>query len=249
MADQNRNHPHRSRPPEGVNRTWKDPENLIEEGDRAARDRKPAAVAERAGRRERKKAATRQAIADAALRLFLERGFEAVSITDVAEAADVARTTVFAHFATKEALVFDREADQRARLVSAITDREPGVSIPRALRREFQRWYEEVRGQPGFESFLRLVESSPALVEYQARLWQGHELALADTIAAELDAGPEDHPVCRALARFMLDVISLAPRYPDQERAADQAFRLIEDGWTAVAADLSTAPAGAPPSA
>ncbi|MGY5138836.1 TetR/AcrR family transcriptional regulator, partial [Streptomyces nigrescens] len=63
------------------------------------------------GRRERKKAATRQALADAALRLFLERGYDQVSIRDIAEAADVSTTTLFKHFPGKEALVFDADSD------------------------------------------------------------------------------------------------------------------------------------------
>ncbi|WP_147264659.1 TetR/AcrR family transcriptional regulator, partial [Streptomyces sp. NBRC 110611] len=58
------------------------------------------------GRRERKKAQTRKALADAALRLFLERGYDGVSVKDVAEAADVSVTTLFKHFSGKEALVF-----------------------------------------------------------------------------------------------------------------------------------------------
>ena len=57
------------------------------------------------GRRERKKAATRKSLADAALRLFLDRGYDQVSIRDIAEAADVSTTTLFKHFPSKEALV------------------------------------------------------------------------------------------------------------------------------------------------
>ncbi|KJK57800.1 hypothetical protein UK12_14285 [Saccharothrix sp. ST-888] len=56
-----------------------------------------------AGRRERKKAATRRALADAALRLFLERGYEQVGIREIADAADVSTTTLFKHFPVKEA--------------------------------------------------------------------------------------------------------------------------------------------------
>ena len=195
-------------------------------------------MVEQAGRRERKKAALRQVIADAALRVFLERGFDAVTISDVAEAADVARTTLFAHFPSKEALVFDREPEWKALLVAAIADREPGTSIPQALRRAFQASPQAARRQPGFASFLRMVESSPALVEYEARMWQRHEGALAAAIAADLGVDLDDQPVCRALARFVLDVFSLARHHPDPDRLADQVFRLIEDGWTATARTL-----------
>src|SRR3954463_8209938 len=86
------------------------------------------------GRRERKGAPPRQAIADAALRLFLERGYDKVSVRDVAEAADVSTSTLFMHFPGKEALVFDQEADKEAQLVAAVRGRAPGRSIIAALR-------------------------------------------------------------------------------------------------------------------
>ena len=74
-----------------------------------------------AGRRERKKVATRAAIADAALQLFLVRGYDQVSVRDVADAADVAVTTLFQHFPGKEALVFDQDENREAALVAAVT--------------------------------------------------------------------------------------------------------------------------------
>src|ERR1700754_3127877 len=92
-----------------------------------------------AGRRERKKAATRQAIADAALRLFLEHGYDQVSIRDIADAADVSTTTLFKHFTGKEALVFDEEADREAELVGAVRDRPAGTRILDALREHILR--------------------------------------------------------------------------------------------------------------
>jgi AcrR family transcriptional regulator len=60
------------------------------------------------GRRERKKAELRQRISGTATELFLRHGFEQVSVSEIAEAADVARPTVFAHFPRKEDLFFDR---------------------------------------------------------------------------------------------------------------------------------------------
>lgn len=86
------------------------------------------------GRRERKKAATRQAIADAALQLFLEHGFDRVSVRDVAERADVSTTTLFAHFPSKESLVFDREQEVDAALAAAVRERPDGQGVVEALR-------------------------------------------------------------------------------------------------------------------
>src|SRR6187397_1267018 len=92
-----------------------------------------SSTAEPIGRRERKKAATRKNISDVATTLFLERGFDNVSIREVADAADVSPTTVFAHFSQKEALVFDEDDEQRDRLVAAVRGRRVGTTINRAL--------------------------------------------------------------------------------------------------------------------
>lgn len=73
-----------------------------------------------AGLRERKKDQTRQRIAEAALRLFAARGFEAVTVTEIAEAAEVAKATLFAYFPTKESLVLAGAAgDDLAGIVAA----------------------------------------------------------------------------------------------------------------------------------
>lgn len=86
------------------------------------------------GRRERKKAATREAISDVATQLFMERGFDRVTVAEVAEAADVSIKTVFNHFGSKEDLFLDREAEVRQGIVDAVAARPPGQSVTGALR-------------------------------------------------------------------------------------------------------------------
>ncbi|MEW1641557.1 helix-turn-helix domain-containing protein [Streptomyces sp. NPDC091219] len=136
------------------------------------------------GRRERKKAATRQALADAALELFLEHGYDQVSIRDVAEAADVSTTTLFKHFPSKEALVFDLDADQEAALVTAVRERAPGTSVPRALRDHLLgALFFSAEGSEQLATFHRLVRGTPALTEYHRRMWMRHQHAVAAVIA------------------------------------------------------------------
>ncbi|WP_158807256.1 TetR/AcrR family transcriptional regulator [Beijerinckia sp. L45] len=79
-------------------------------------------------RRARKRLATRQSISDAATLLFLERGFDQVTVDEIAEAADVGRMTVFNHFPRKEDLFFDRDEEGRDLLRHALRQRDPGVS-------------------------------------------------------------------------------------------------------------------------
>jgi len=81
------------------------------------------------GLRERKKRAARQAIATTARRLFAERGFDAVTVAEVAAAADVSEKTVFNHFATKEDLAFAGREEGIAQFVAAISDRPAGSSV------------------------------------------------------------------------------------------------------------------------
>ncbi|HLR27809.1 MAG TPA: TetR family transcriptional regulator [Ruania sp.] len=186
------------------------------------------------GRRERKKAATRQALADAALRLFLEHGYEQVSIKDVAESADVSTTTLFKHFPSKEALVFDQDADREAALVAAIRQRPAGQSVLDALRDHVTGGaFTDAAHRPEFKAFMRLIESNPALRDYHRRMWIRHEQAVARSIAEETAAPPDDLS-CRALAHFVLEAATFDTSRDDSLRALDAAFELLKHGWDAV---------------
>ena len=87
-----------------------------------------------AGLRERKKAATRQAISDIATRLFERHGFERVTLAEIAEAADVSVKTIFNYFGSKEELFFDRSDELLNGLLEALRSRGPGVSPTAAMR-------------------------------------------------------------------------------------------------------------------
>ena len=88
------------------------------------------------GLRERKKARTRQAIADAAARLFAERGYEQVAVSDVAREAEVSEQTVYNYFPTKDQLVTDRDQALQDELSRRIRTRAPRTT-PAAAIREF----------------------------------------------------------------------------------------------------------------
>jgi AcrR family transcriptional regulator len=87
-----------------------------------------------AGLRERKKARTRRVIADAAARLFAERGYEQVAVSDVAREAEVSEQTVYNYFQTKEQLVTDLDQDFQDQLVRLIRVRAPGTTPAAAIR-------------------------------------------------------------------------------------------------------------------
>src|SRR5881398_1947441 len=87
------------------------------------------------GLRERKKQRTREQIAETARRLFVERGFDRVTVAEIARAADVSEATVFNYFPTKEDLVYWRLETFEEELLEAVRGREPGESFLAAFGR------------------------------------------------------------------------------------------------------------------
>jgi len=182
------------------------------------------------GRRERKKAATRQALADAALELFLERGYDQVSIRDIAEAADVSTTTLFKHFPGKEALVFDESQGREDGLIAAVRERAAGRSVVEVLHEYVLATWVPLTTHPQYAEFTALVSGTPALQEYGERMWTRHAAALSAAIAEDIGVDADDI-ACRALARFVLDIPALTRGRPDPREDVDRIFDLLTQGW------------------
>jgi AcrR family transcriptional regulator len=143
------------------------------------------------GLRERRKQETRQAISDIATRLFADRGFEVVTISQVAEAAGVSKMTVTNYFPRKEDLVFDREEMIIGGLADAVRGRGAGESLLEAVRRDYARSLAERDVTTGVSgrSFARMVDASPVLTARLRELLELREQALGDAIAAEIGDG------------------------------------------------------------
>ncbi|MFC4944641.1 TetR family transcriptional regulator [Pseudonocardia sp. GCM10023141] len=137
------------------------------------------------GRRERKKQQTRKAISDIATHLFLERGFDAVTVADVAAAADVAVQTVFNHFPAKEDLFFD-DVDWIEGPARAVRAAGAGAALPAVLAAHYRAALEELRPATylaGIVRFTRTLEASPALRARRSRYAEEMERHLAEAIA------------------------------------------------------------------
>ncbi|MFC9219466.1 TetR/AcrR family transcriptional regulator [Streptomyces hygroscopicus] len=148
------------------------------------------------GLRERKKRQTRQHISDVATGLFMERGFEAVTIAEVAEAAEVSVNTVYNYFPAKEDLFVDREEEIVDRPSRLVRERPAGQSAARALldrlRQDIRERHPYVGLTDGYERFRQVIVDSPTLM---ARLFtiQGrtvHQLGV--TLREEAAAEPRD---------------------------------------------------------
>src|SRR5947208_2828335 len=150
------------------------------------------------GLRQEKKQHLRQAIADASLRLFVERGFEHVTVAEVAEAAGVSEKTVFNYFPTKEDLLFDEADARQAALLAAISDRQPNESIPAALRRAQVTDCGRMCN-PGFAVFARIIEESPALRAKELEVMAHFTQVLAEAIERELGVDDLDARIVASL--------------------------------------------------
>lgn len=150
-------------------------------------------MTEPTGLRERKKARTRDAIADAAITLFLAHGFDQVSVSDIAAVAEVSKPTLFRYFPSKEDLVLHRFADHNGEAARVVRARGPGVSPVTALHRHFRAGldrHEPVTGlsdHPAVVEFHRLVFTTPSLAGRLTQYLLDDEQALASA----LDPGPD----------------------------------------------------------
>jgi AcrR family transcriptional regulator len=180
------------------------------------------------GRRERKKLATRQVIADQAMRLFLDRGYDAVTVAEIADAADVAVSTLFKHFDSKEAIAFARDPAVEAELTRAVRERAPDVSIAQALRDFLVDSPALVAGSP---EFVALVRATPALTAYSDRMWSRTAREVAEAIEAETGQPAADMRV-RAWTRALVQIPSLVRDEPDREAAIDAAMDVLLHGWS-----------------
>jgi AcrR family transcriptional regulator len=133
-------------------------------------------------RRARKRLATRQTISDVATRLFFERGFDQVTVDEIADAADVGRMTVFNHFPRKEDMFFDLDQAGRDDILLALRQRDPDMAPIEALRLFAHRVVAE--GQP-YVSFSRGSESFIATIKASAPL-KARARAIRDELAQVL---------------------------------------------------------------
>jgi AcrR family transcriptional regulator len=153
-------------------------------------------VSENDGLREKKKRAMRETISAVATRLFLERGFDNVTVAEVAAAANVSKMTVFNYFPRKEDLFFDREQEGNELVERALLERAPHVSPLGALRALARRLQEErhafAKMTDGVVAFWRTVDESPALSARTHELRAEMEAALPGLLAKAIGRAEPD---------------------------------------------------------
>jgi AcrR family transcriptional regulator len=212
-------------------------------------------MSEQPGRRERKREETRRAIAESAMRLFVERGFDEVTVAEVAEAADVSVNTVFNYFRTKEELFFGSQETSDFGLDRVARDRKPGEPVVAFLRRHLSECIENFRDASRGRAdhargaaLRRVLQGSPALQIHIAHQARGSARSAEDSLAAALaedqGKGPND-PIPRLVAGQVLALYASlfleaerrrrAGESPEKIRAylasgAEAAINLLEHG-------------------
>jgi AcrR family transcriptional regulator len=148
------------------------------------------------GLRERKKQRTRQLIADTARAMFVERGFDAVAVAEVARSAEVAEATVFNYFPTKEDLVFQGMEAFEAELLDAVRERPVGEPVLTAFGRFLlaPRGLLAARDQDSANDLAgvaRMIATSPALQARQREIFARYTASLAALLAEETGTAPD----------------------------------------------------------
>jgi AcrR family transcriptional regulator len=143
------------------------------------------------GLRESKKQQTRERIASEAMRLFATRGFDHVTVAEVADAAEVSEKTVFNYFPAKEDLFFDEVPARLAAIAAAVRERRPGQTALGALR-ELQAKEAPRLTSEQFATFARVIEESPALRAKELEVMRSYSETLAETLCTELGVSELD---------------------------------------------------------
>jgi AcrR family transcriptional regulator len=189
------------------------------------------------GLRERKKERTRRHIADTAARLFAERGYEQVAVTDVARAAEVAEQTVYNYFPTKEHLVTDREGQIQDRLCELIRSRPPGTTAATAIRDFVLAIVADIRdippelwrGELGY-----LAAMSPAVhrlaLELTDRLAAALAVAISDTTAVPREIARLQGTALASVFQVIISESGQRTRAgQSQAEIADELYPIVEN--------------------
>ncbi|MEU9475714.1 TetR family transcriptional regulator [Streptomyces sp. NPDC048191] len=192
------------------------------------------------GLRERKRQRMYQDVSDIAVRLFLDRGFDAVSVAEVAAAAGISKPTLFRYFPAKEDLVLHRIADHEAEAARVVAGAADPVD---ALRLHFLAGLERrdpvtgLNDHPDVLAFHTLLYGTPALVARAYAHLERSEAALAESLGGGLDArlaAGQIIAVQRILAQDNWRRIAagepVAEVAPDAVRAAERAFQRLGEG-------------------
>ncbi|MES2038559.1 MAG: TetR/AcrR family transcriptional regulator [Pseudomonadota bacterium] len=187
--------------------------------------------------RSRKRLAMRQGISNAATLLFQERGFDHVTVDEIAAAADVGRMTVFNHFPRKEDMFFDRDEEGREMLRTALRQRDPAISPVETLRllahklvadeSPYVRFAAAAKGfiSPGSQGFIETIEGSETLKARARAIRDEIAQVVAEAMALSVKREPGDTDAALAanllLATWTVALVQAHQSFRQKQDAAE----------------------------
>lgn len=203
------------------------------------------------GLRERKKQRTRRRLADAALRLFGDRGFEGTTVEAICDEAEVAVSTFYVYFPSKEAAAFPDEEARVAAVAATLRDRPAGQPMHISLRRAAHAVVQQdLTAQDALASRLQLLAREPALAAYAARGQARYAGELAALFADQLGVDPAIDVRPRLLVSAVLGALDsaygawAADSSRDLGELVDEAFDLLDAGFARSLASLTAGARG-----
>jgi AcrR family transcriptional regulator len=189
-------------------------------------------VASPVGLRERKKQQTRQLIFDAARRLFEAKGFDRVTVAEIARAADVSEVTVFNYFSTKEDLFYGGMQFFEEELIEAVRSRPTGEPALKAFRRRLLAGADRLAAKQSAEAILKaayVISTSPSLATREREIVDRYTARLAELLAEETGADAGDVVAVSVASALMTTHRALVNHVRRRVVAGQRGERLAED--------------------
>ncbi|MCV9944524.1 MULTISPECIES: TetR family transcriptional regulator [Rhizobium] len=190
------------------------------------------------GRRERKRRQTRERIEQAAMALFLQRGFDATTIEDITEAADVSKRSFFDYFPSKEEVVFAWQDAFADRLMAAIAARPADESSVTAVEAAITATVIAAVDEPGL-ALGDLIHRTPALKARDQLKYAKLEQKLAEALLLRKGGDPLERPRMRVLAATVIGALrvgaELWQQRPPSASPQDFAREIFADLWKMLA--------------
>ena len=187
------------------------------------------------GLRERKKQETRRIIFEAAQKLFRERGFDAVSVAEIARAADVSEVTVFNYFPTKEDLFYGGMTAFEDSLLDAVRSRRRGEPASKAFRRALFDTADALRSKQRGDVIAeasKVITASPSLLAREREISERYTRLLAELLATETGASPDEvEPM--GVASALMGAHRAAVAYVRKEVLAGRRGTALAEGYKA----------------
>ncbi|WP_157954334.1 TetR/AcrR family transcriptional regulator [Saccharospirillum mangrovi] len=201
-------------------------------------------------RRTRKRLATRQNISDVATRLFIERGFDNVTIDEIAEAADVGRMTVFNHFPRKEDMFFDRKGEGLAIFQQALATKEPATPPLKALYLMILRLASDdhpaIRFNADSLAFTNAIRNSDALMSSVRLMRDQFVTTVAEGIAKQLNMSEPDsdihlgtHLLFATLSVAFVEAHKSFSQHQNSDAAKQRFVEIMTKGFSGVQSALA----------